>query len=123
MHSRSVVIFTVLMMAYACAAVPPKCAARNRLSHAERSHLASVSEIKPRYLSLVKIETINEPGRTGVIEWVDREIAKLRQRMLPGDEVWYFREEKCPNCHWYREGYALIRGCRVVEEITLNDDM
>lgn len=47
----------------------------------------------------------------------------MRAKAQPNDELWYFREEKCPGCGWYREGYALIRGCSIIDEITLSDAM
>ena len=84
---------------------------------------ATLDEVKPKYLSIVETATIPEVAQTGVVAWIDNEIERFRAEAQPNDEVWYFREEKCPGCRWYREGYALVRGCIVVDEITLSDDM
>jgi len=87
---------------------------------AKRSGLA---EIKKTYLEDVGLETLPEAARPGVVAWVDGEVARLQSKETAGDEVWYFREEKCPGCGWYREGFALVRGCTVIDEVTLKDDM
>jgi hypothetical protein len=88
--------------------------------------LAQMADVKPRYLkevALEKMPSLPEEARAGVVAWIDSEVTRVSAKQQPGDELWYFREEKCPNCHWYREGYALIRGCEVVDEITIRDDM
>ncbi len=67
--------------------------------------------------------TLPEAARAGAMKWIDDEIARVSGKRQSGDELWHFREEKCDHCQWYREGYALIRGCEIVDEITISDDM
>jgi hypothetical protein len=102
------------------------CVSRERLASARTSRLSSYSDIRGRYLAAAKLDetkTLPEAARQGVIVWIDNEIARLRGKEKAGDELWYFYEEKCPRCGWYREGLALIRGCTVVDEIAIRDDM
>ena len=100
-----------------------QCAARQWLAAAIVARRATLADVKPKYLSIVEIEAIPDAAQAGVVAWVDDEVARLRAKAQPHDQVWYFREEKCPGRSWYREGYALARGCTVVDEITLSDDM
>ncbi len=82
-----------------------------------------MADVKPRYFSIVEIDTIPDAAHDGVEAWIDEEIRRVGAKAEPDDELWYFREEKCPGCGWYREGYVLIRGCAIVDEIILSDDM
>jgi hypothetical protein len=99
------------------------CAAHVRINGAVEFRRSTFDEIKPRYLKTVDIDSLPAVARRGVIDWVDKEVARLSAERKTGDEIFYFREEKCANCHWFREGYILIRGCDIVDEITLSDDM
>jgi hypothetical protein len=101
----------------------PRCHVREWLSSAVVAKRASFEDVKNKYLKDVELETLPEAARPGVVAWVDGEVARVQSRETAGDELWYFREEKCPGCGWYREGFALVRGCTVVDEITLKDDM
>ncbi|HEX3577927.1 MAG TPA: hypothetical protein VHY33_05115 [Thermoanaerobaculia bacterium] len=74
-------------------------------------------------MKIVDIGTVPAAAQAGVVKWIDDEVLRLSAKRLPGDELFYFREEKCDKCHWFREGYVLIRGCDVVDQITLSDDM
>ena len=111
------------LLACASCASSPQCPARTWLNTTVESHRAQLEGIRDHYLTLVDINSVPVAARAGVIEWVDKEIARLRAERQEGDEVWYFREEKCSGCKWYREGYALVRGCRIVDDVTLTDDM
>jgi|SRR6185436_10659490 len=119
---RTLVTIALALIVASCAA-QPRCIARDWLSFAVVAKRADFVEIKKQYLHDVKLQTLPEAARPGVVAWVDGEIARVQSKEAAGDELWYFREEKCPGCGWYREGFALVRGCRVVDEITLKDDM
>jgi hypothetical protein len=99
------------------------CAAKDWLDASVESHLADIGDIKTRYLKIVDLQSVPVAARAGVVEWIDNEVNKLAAQQKAGDQLWYFREEKCPGCHWYREGFALVRGCEIVDTVTLNDDM
>jgi hypothetical protein len=101
----------------------PRCNAREWLSSAVVARRAALADVKNKYLKDVELKTLPEAARAGVLAWVDSEVARFQSKETAGDELWYFREEKCPGCGWYREGFALVRGCTVVDEITLKDDM
>jgi hypothetical protein len=119
---RAVATFFIALIVASCAS-RPRCSAREWLSSAVVAKHAAFSEIKKQYLGDVELETLPEAARPGVVAWVDREIARVLSKQVAGDELWYFREEKCPGCGWYREGFALVRGCDVIDEITIEDDM
>jgi hypothetical protein len=55
--------------------------------------------------------------------WIDGQVALLKAKLQPGDQVWFYREEKCDRCGWYREGYIVVRGCSAVAELTTSDEM
>jgi hypothetical protein len=121
---RTLLIAIVLFSA-SCAS-QGKCGAREWLARAEVSHPSSYSAIRKQYLASVRLDemkTLPEAARQGVIAWIDGQIDRLKRQQQAGDELWYFNEEKCPRCGWYREGLALVRGCDVVDEITIKDDM
>jgi hypothetical protein len=85
-----------------------------------------MSDVKPRYLKVVALDGmpgLPQEARVGLMKWIDTEVARLSSKQQLGDELWHFREEKCPHCHWYREGYALVRACEVLDEITIADAM
>lgn len=110
-------------LAFGCTARPAPCPATAWLATAVEAKRATLDDVKPRYLSMVGIETVPAGARAGVEAWVDEEVRRVRAEAQPNDALWYFRVEKCAGCGWYREGYALIRGCAVVDEITLLDAM
>lgn len=120
-------VMTLVLIAASCASQKASsCGSRDWLASAHTSRPSSYSDIRERYLAAVRLDdmkTLPEAARQGVIAWIDDEIARLRGKQQAGDELWYFYEEKCPGCGWYREGLALIRGCTVVDEITIRDDM
>jgi hypothetical protein len=99
------------------------CPATEWLRSTTVAKRAVIADIRPKYLSLVDLSGLPEPAREGVFAWIDTEVARLESKIRTGDELWYFREEKCLGCGWYREGYALVRGCIVVDEATLSDEM
>jgi|SRR5947199_9741004 len=99
------------------------CTSREWLKGTLESHLSRFEDIKPQYFKIIDIDNVPTAARSEVIKLIDREVSRLSALRLPGDELWYFREEKCNGCHLYREGFALIRDCNVVSEITLADDM
>lgn len=101
------------------------CAARAWLDDTVESRRAQLDEVRARYLKDVEPDLAGVPAeaRVGVVEWIDDEVSRLSGQYRPGDELWYFREEKCPGCGWYRSGYALVRGCEVVDEIIISDEM
>ena len=109
--------------AFGCISHRVSCASRDRLAAAAEAHRATIDDVKPRYLSIVEIDTLPASARHGVEAWADSEIRRVRTKVQPTDELWYLREEKCSGCGWYRESYALIRGCAIVDEITLREDM
>src|SRR3954453_13954367 len=118
--------FLLMLSAGACAfsrAPFENCAAHVRLKNAIDSRHSTFEEIKSRYLKKVDVDSVPQRARGSVVEWIDKEIARLSMERRAGDELWYLREEKCNNCHWFREGYVLIRGCEIVDEIILSDDM
>lgn len=108
---------------FGCISQRVPCTSRTRLAAAAEARRATLGDVKPRYLSIVEMDTVPAGARGGVEAWVDQEIGRVRAKAQPNDELWYFREEKCSGCGWYRAGYALIRGCVIVDEITLSDDM
>ncbi len=115
----------LVLSALSCASGPAadRCSVKAWLNTALQAQRSQFEDIKPRYLKIVDIETVPEAARPAGIEWIDKEVAKLSAEQKPGDELWYFREDKCSGCHWYREGYVLVRGCEVVDELTLSDVM
>jgi hypothetical protein len=119
---RAVATISLALILASCAS-PPHCTAREWLSAAVVAKRSAFVEIKKKYLKDVELEALPEAARPGVVAWVDGEIARVQSKEQAGDELWYFREEKCPDCGWYREGFALVRGCNVIDEITLKDDM
>jgi len=119
---RAVAAISLAFIVASCAS-RPSCSAREWLSSAVVAKRSAFVEIKKQYLEDVDLETLPEAARPGVVAWVDGEIARVHSKEKAGDELWYFREEKCPGCGWYREGFALVRGCNVIDEITLKDDM
>lgn len=119
---------TCLLALAACAssATNVECSSREWLAAIPEASHAQLSEIKPRYLKVIDLDgepKLPESARGGAVKWIENEIARVSSKRQPGDELWHFREEKCDHCHWYREGYALIRGCEIVDEITISDDM
>jgi hypothetical protein len=122
---RTLIFILTLSMA-ACVSSQPsntECPSRAWLKGTVESHLSRFEEIKPRYLKVIDIDTVPAAARSGVLAWIDDQVRRISEQRVPGDELWHFREEKCTGCHWYREGFALIRDCNVVSEITLADDM
>lgn len=114
---------SVALLACSLVGSQQECTARQWLDTAIVAERATLEDVKPRYLRMVEIATVPATAQPGVIAWIDDEIARVRAKAQPHDQVWYFREEKCARCGWYREGYALVRGCTVIDEITLSDDM
>jgi hypothetical protein len=119
---RALATAALALIVTSCAS-QPRCTAREWLSSAVLARPAAFAEIKKQYLEDVKLETVPEAARPGVVAWVDGEISRVHSKERAGDQLWYFREKKCPDCGWYREGFALVRDCSVVDEITLKDDM
>jgi hypothetical protein len=79
------------------------------------NHISSEFMGSPLFVGLAA-----EP-RAAMQKWIDGEVANLTSKLQPGDEVWFYREEKC--CGWFREGYVAIRGCAVVAELNTLEDM
>ncbi len=125
MFSRNVCCLAMVLSLLGCRATVPDtgCNAREWLATAVVAKRATLDEVKAKYLSIIDIGSVPAAAQPGVVSWIDEEVRRLHEKAQPRDEVWYFREEKCPRCGWYREGYALIRDCMVVDEITLSDDM
>lgn len=126
MHLRAhlqTLLASVGLLACTSAGRQDECTARQWLGTATVARRTTLDDVKPKYLSMVQIASIPDGAQPGVVAWIDEEVTRVRAKAQPQDEVWYFREEKCPGCGWYREGYALVRGCTVVDEITLRDDM
>jgi hypothetical protein len=119
-----VLLFTLLASCKSTSAAP-SCPSKDWLASAVTARQSSFAEIKTIYLQHADLEhkKLPQSARDGVIAWIDNEISKLRAKQEPGDQLWYFREEKCQGCYWYREGLALVRACRVIDEITISDDM
>lgn len=118
------VVVASLMLCAGCASrMQGTCDAKEWLGRIVVAKRAAIDDVKPKYLSIVDFATLPDASKPGVLEWIDGEVRRIQAEARPGDEVWYFREEKCRGCRWYREGYALIRGCTVVDEVTLSDDM
>jgi len=67
-------------------------------------------------------DLLGEP-RDALQKWIDDQVADFRRKLAPGDQVWFYREEKCDHCGWYREGYLGVRGCAVVAELNTLEDM
>ena len=81
----------------------------------------SFAQIRAEYLQEVEAATLPPEPRKGIEAWIDDQIAALRSRIQPGDEIWYYKYEKC--CGWYRAGYVALRvGCSVFE-INTREDM
>lgn len=125
MKLRRLGLIGALSFCAACASVPQAgpCEAKEWLGTIRVAKRASIADVKPKYLSIVDIKTAPAAAKEGVLQWIDVELRRIENEIRPSDEIWYFREEKCPGCGWYREGYSLIRGCTIVDEITLSDDV
>ena len=50
-------------------------------------------------------------------EWVE-----LKSRMLPEDQLWWFEREPGRALQGALEGYVVLRGCKVVDQLTLVTD-
>lgn len=81
----------------------------------------SLDQIRAEYLEAVEAATLPPEPRRGVEAWIDDQIASMRSRIRPGDEIWYYKYEKC--CGWYRAGYVAIRSGCPVFEINTREDM
>ena len=123
---RTVAIVLGIVFLSCASARPHHCEARDWLSHAMTAKPTTYDDIERQYLREVNLDampTLPPEAREGVMAWIHGEIRRVQGKQRAGDELWYFREEKCPGCHWYREGLALVRGCTVVDEIVISDDM
>src|SRR5438477_3164255 len=40
--------------------------------------------------------------RESLEQFAVEETAKLKSKLQPGDQVWFYREEKCSGCGWFR---------------------
>lgn len=81
----------------------------------------SFDQIRAEYLEAVEAATLPPEPRSGVEAWIDDQIAAMRSQFRPGDEIWYYKYEKC--CGWYRAGYVVIRNGCPVFEINTREDM
>ena len=92
----------------------------------EKRHLVLVRRVEPEdirieYLAAVDAASLAGEPRKGVEEWIDQEVRQLESKMHLGDQLYFYRYEKC--CGWYREGYVAVRGECIVGEINTREDM
>jgi hypothetical protein len=113
----------LMLAAWSCAsrvAVTP-CVARVWRSSLALSKPSELSDIKRQYIENEKIERFSDEIRSRLVRQLDNQVAHLLAARRPGDELWYFRERKCAGCGWYGEGFALVRGCDVIDKINFSD--
>jgi len=83
----------------------------------------TTDQIRAEYLADVNAAQMPPVLRKVIEEWIDAEIAKLKSAMTEGDELWFYRYEKCPGCHWYRSGYVVMHGRCAVFDLNTCDQM
>jgi hypothetical protein len=90
----------------------------------ERSLVRSVTtkQIRAEYLADVDAAHFPPVQKRAIEEWIDGEIAKLKSAMRKGDEIWFYRYEKCPGCHWYRSGYVVMHGRCAIFDLNTRDE-
>jgi hypothetical protein len=47
----------------------------------------TLDDVKPKYLSIIEIGTSPEAAQPGVVAWIDEEVARVRAKAQPEDEV------------------------------------
>jgi hypothetical protein len=83
---------------------------------------------KNRFLRrLVRTETIVEAERRHTVGGVPfggiaSKWTNLKNRMLPGDQLWWFERERNVALQGALEGYVVMRGCTIVDRIVLVTD-
>jgi hypothetical protein len=83
----------------------------------------NVDEISTAFMRSPELADLSGESRDAAQKWIDGEVSKLVSKLQPGDQVWFYREEKCNQCGWFREGYVAIRGCEFVAELNTLEEM
>ena len=76
---------------------------------------------------LVRTETVAEAEARHTVNGVPfggitSEWVRLKSRLQPGDQLWWFEREKDVALQGALEGYVVMRGCSVVDRIVLVTD-
>lgn len=112
---RTAVLPLFLLIALACAR---PCAD----TEAFQRRIESVAAERDAFMERLG-EGLPPEGRAAIANLFDEEFERLAAAETRGDQIWFWREEKCPGCGWYRDGYAAIRDCRVTYRFTASDEM